>query len=72
MPYLLSDIVHNNWYQNRHLEQLNIQIYHCYQKEEKEGVTGTFQVEQIPSLVIMGLRFFSFLKAKTYLKLSII
>ena len=35
---------------------------HCYQKQAKEGLTRTFQVEQIASLFIMGLKFFSSFK----------
>ena len=62
MPYVLSDIIHNSFYHNHHLLQLKIQKHHCYQKEAKEGLIRTFQVEQISSLAIMVLKFFSSFK----------
>ena len=62
MPYVFSDIAHNSFYHNHQLLQLKFQIHHCYQKEAKEGLTRTFEVEQISSLAIMGLKFFSSFK----------
>ena len=66
MPYVLSHIVHNSFYHNHQLLQLKFQIHPCYQKEAKDGLTRTFQVEQISSLAIVGLKFFN--SFKIYMK----